>query len=272
MKADAGAGFESAAACGTSFRALVAADWCKMRRTWLLPLTVMGPLGVTLMGVILFAMRGEYMLVPFRAGSDSGWQVVIGQLGMIQVFAMGLGATLVASMIVDIEHRSDTWKSLFAMPVRRASAYAAKFAWAAALLAVSSVLMSCGYALLMLWQGLGPLPWADLGKAALLPWIGVLPLLAFQLLLSTAMKNQALPIALGVVTPMFGMGMSNLPAWLLWRLPTEAMTFVARGDVSGSQGASLSWLTPEVLPLVSTAWVVGLVIIGCVLLARREIR
>ena len=256
----------------TPVLAYLAADWRRMRRTWLLPLTLMGPLGVTLMGVILFLMAGEPRLKGFRAGDLTGWEVVTGELGMVQVLALGLGAALLASMIVDVEHRSDTWKQMLGLPVSRGMVYGVKFAWAAALLAVSSVLMAVGYVALMVWLHLGPLPWAALATIAVLPWVAILPVLAFQLLLSTSMRNQALPLAVGVLAPMFGMGMSAMPAWVPWRLISQAMTVAVGGVVAGGPGESLTWLTPGAIVGLSVAWVVVLVSAGAVLLARREIR
>lgn len=266
-----GAGVARTSAHGTSFGALVAADWRRIRHTWLLPLTVMGPVGVTLMGVILFLLKGEWLLSGFDPAIHSGFGILFEQLGMIQIFALGLGATLIASMIVDVEHRSDTWKTFFALPVRRWKAYLVKFAWAVALLAVASVLMGLGYAALMVWQDLGPIPWAEVARAVALPWIATLPLLAFQLLVSTSMKNQALPLALGIITPMFGMGMSGMPAWLPWRLPTQGLTLAAGGVTAGSPGDALAWLTAPVLCAVSAASVLVLVTLGAALLTRKEI-
>lgn len=255
-----------------SLVALVRAEGTRVRRTWILPLTVMGPAGVTLLGVILFLLRGEYLIRPVLAGESTGWQAVVNQMGMIQVFALGLGATLLASMIADVEHRSDTWKQMFALPVSRAGVYVVKFAWLATLLACSSLLMAGGYAALMTWQQLGPLPWADLFRAAWLPWLASLPLLALQLLLSTALANQAAPIAAGVLTTMFGMGLSGIPEWLPWRLMTAAMNEVAGVVVAGSAAEAATQLTTPGIALVSGLWVLGLVLVGAVVMTRREIR
>lgn len=248
------------------------ADWQRMRRTWLLPLTVLGPLGVTLLGVILFLLRGEYMLKAYHAGTQTGFQVATSELGMIQVFALGLGAALLASMIVDLEHRSDTWKAMFALPVSRARTYVVKFGWCATLLAVSSALMSVGYAGIMLWQHLGPLPTRELVRIAVLTWVSVLPLLGFQLLLSTAFSNQAFPLAVGILAPLFGMGMSKLPPWTPWRLMTEALVYSVGGVVPGSPGEQLSWFGSPQIVIFGIAEAVLLVAIGAFLLSRREIR
>lgn len=255
-----------------SVRELAVADWQRMRGTWMLPLTVLGPLGVTALGVFDFLLRHKYLLAPYLAGKATGFGVVMNALGMMQVLALGLGAALLASMIVDVEHRSDTWKQFLSLPVSRRTVYVVKFAWVACLLAVSSALMSLGYAALMTWQHLGPIPWRDLANAAALPWVAVLPLLALQLLLSSTMCNQALPLTLGIAAPMFGLGMSPMPVWLPWRLPSQALVSVIGGVISGGPGERLTWLGPQQIVAISVAWVIPLVVVGALLLARREIR
>lgn len=252
--------------------AYMAADWKRIKGTWILPLTFLGPLGVTVLGVILFLLKGDYLMRPYHAGTSSGWTVVTSQIGMVHVFSLGLGAALLASMIVDVEHRSDTWKQMFGLPVSRAAVYSVKFALAATLLTISSVLMSAGYAVLMVWQKLGPLPLDKLAIAAALPWLAALPLLAFQLLVSASCRNQALPLTLGVLAPMMGMGLSQLPAWLPWRLITEAMVSASGGAIAGGPGDAVKWLTPATIGAASVAWVVVLVSAGAIALARREIR
>jgi hypothetical protein len=252
--------------------ALVGADWQRMRRTWLIPLALLGPFGVTVLGVILFLMRHDAMLKPYLTGKMTGFQVATGELGMIHVLAVGLGAALLASMIVDLEHRSDAWKSMFAMPVPRARVYLAKFGWCALLLAVSSILMSVGYATLMLWQQLGPLPWRDLAVIGGMVWVAAMPLLAFQLLLSSAMKNQAFPITVGVLAPMFAMGISSIPVWTPWRLMTQALVYACGGPASGSLDAHMTWWGPGQIALVAGAETLLFVALGALLLARREIR
>ena len=260
------------AAVRTRAGALWRADRQRVRGTWLWPLTVLGPLGVTLLGVILFLMRHDYMVKPFLEGKTSGFAVATGELGMIHVFAIGLGAALLASMIVDLEHRSDTWKAMFSLPISRWRTYVVKFAWCAGLLAVSSALMSVGYGALMVWQHLGPLPWRELATIGGLVWVAAMPLLAFQLLLSAGFTNQALPLTVGILAPVFGMGMSRIPAWMPWRLMTQALVYSTGGVVSGGPGVALTWYTPAQIAAAAGIETVVLVALGALLLARREIR
>jgi len=251
-----------------AWRALVAADRCRIRGTWILPLTVMGPVGVTLLGVALFWLRGEWILSEFDPAVHSGLGITVGQLGLVHVFALCLGATLLASMVVDVEHRSDTWKSMFALPVRRWKAYLAKYAWTAALLAASSLLMGLGYAAIVVWQDIGPVPWGDVARLAALTWAGTMPLLAFQLLISTALKNQAVPLALGIVTPMFGMGMRSLPDWLPWRLPSVALE---SASVAGRLADAATPVPASAVALAALCGTALLLLAGAIVLERKDI-
>lgn len=187
--------------------------------------------------------------------------VIMNAMSIVQMFSLMLGATLLASMLADVEHRSDTWKQLFAMPVSRAGTFTAKYAWLALLLAVASVLMVAGYAAIWLWQGYGALPWADLVRAAALPYLATLPLAAMQLVLSTRAQNQAGPITAGILGPMFAIGGIPLPGWVPWTMPHHSMFAVFHKPLE----------YPQLWQAVAIE-VVVLVALGAVLLSRRDVR
>lgn len=262
-----------ASANGTSCGALLSADWHRIQHTWIVPLTVMGPLGVTLLGVILFLLRGDWILSGFERGHDSGFEVVLGQLGVIHLFALCLGAALLASMIVDVEHRSDTWKALFALPVKRWKVYVTKFSMVAGLLAVSSVLVGLGYAFIIAWQNIGPIEWRAIVQTVSLLWAGVLPLVAFQLLLSTAFKNQALPLTAGIIASVFaGNAPSSVPAWFMWRLPNEALIAAFR-TLTQTAGTGLAGhLSVAALVIASCISTLAISYAGARMLVWKEIK
>lgn len=248
------------AAARSTAGSLLAAEWRKMRRTWMLPLTFLGPLGVTLMAVIYYALNGDHVAAKLASGA-SPWMVLLNAMAMVQVFSLMLGTSLLASQIADVEHRSDTWKQLFAMPVPRGGTFVAKYTWLAALLAVASVLMVAGYAAVWLWRGYGGMPWRGMGLAVALPYLAVLPLAALQLVLSAHVRNQAVPLTVGILAPMFSMVNMPLPGWLPWRLPQESLASV--------YGRRLEF--PQLWWVVAVECVV-LVVLGAALMRRREIR
>lgn len=240
--------------------ALLAAEGRKIRRTWILPLTLLGPVGVTLMGVIYWLLQEERVAEALASGTPP-FAVLMNALALVQVFSLMLGTTLLASMLADVDHRSDTWKQLFAMPVSRAGTFASKFAWLAVLLAVSSALLCLGYAALWVWQGYGAIPWMKLARACALPFLAVLPFAGLQLVASTAIRNQAAPLTLGILAPMFVVGGAPVPGWFPWAMPHASMF-----EVFGKE-LEYAGLWPAV-----GLEVVLFVAIGAVMLARREIR
>ena len=247
-------------AAQAGFAKLLAAEWRKMRGTWGLPLVVLGPLGVTGMGVIFYALKHEQIANEVAKGVPP-FAILMNGMALVQIFSLMLGTTLLASQLADVEHRSDTWKQLFSMPVSRSATFAAKLLWLVALLAVASVLMVLGYGAIWIWQGYGGFPWADFGRAAALPYLAVLPLAAVQLLYSTQSRNQAGPLTLGILGTMFSMGAFPIPPWTPYAMPHHALFAVF--------GKPLAY--PQLWQAVGTeVLVIG--VIGAVLLARKEIR
>ncbi len=226
----------------TSPLSLLAAEWGKVRRTWVLPLTVLGPLGVTLMGIIYLLFEHDMVHKAVAEGA-APWQVLMSQMGYVQVFALMLGTALLASMLPDIDHRSATWKQVLALPVGRGSVYLAKWGLLVTLLAVASVLCSAGLAAIWVWQGFGPLPMKELALAAALPLLGVLPLTALQLGLSTWLKNQAVPLVVGITATMFGMAAARMSVAIPLALPIygELIAIGAESGIATFAAWSAGW-------------------------------
>jgi len=206
---------------------LLGSDLIKYRRTWVLPLTFLGPFGFVLMGIIMFAMSRDWMNTLIKR--QGPWLAVMDNLGMLEIAAIALGVALLASMVFDVEHRSSAWKQLFALPVSRSGVYLTKLVVVVGLIFLASVLASAGTAGLWLWMDLGALPWRKLGLLALVPWVAAFPLIAFQGLLSAHIRNQAIALTLGVAGTVVAL-MADMPAWLPWALPGDAMTWVVSGD------------------------------------------
>jgi hypothetical protein len=240
--------------------ALLTAEWRKMRRTWILPLTFLGPLGVTLMGVIFYYLRGEIVAKEVARGVPP-FMILMNGMALVHIFALMLGTTLLASQLADVEHRSDTWKQLFSMPVSRGGTFAAKLLWLVALLAVASVLMVAGYAAIWVWKGYGAIPWTDFARVATFPYLAVLPMAALQLLWSVRSANQAMPMTAGILGTMFSMGAFPIPPWTPYAMPHHALFTVF--------GKPLAY--PQLWQAVAVETVL-LGVAGAVLLSRTEIR
>lgn len=207
---------------------LVSSDLLKYRRTWVLPLTLLGPFGLVLMGIIYFAMSRT--MIAKEIARRGPWLPVMANMGILEVAAIALGIALLVSMVFDVDHRSGAWKQLFALPISRSGVYLVKLGVVVVLMGVASVLASAGIAGIWVWLGCGPLPWSKLALLAVVPWVASFPLIALQGLLSAHIRNQAIALTVGVAGTVLAMFAANLPAWTPWASTGQAMEWAVAGD------------------------------------------
>lgn len=163
----------------------LASDWIKMRRTWVVPLVILGPLGV----VGLTAIR-----------SATNWPLLIQNIGHLLMPSLVLGVALLAALIAGIEHDGHAWKQLFAAPVPRGRLYVSKLLWIECLLGISATLGAVGT--IMLGVALGfhaQVPWGSILIEFYYPYLAATGMLAVQLAVSMLLPNQAFAITLGVL-------------------------------------------------------------------------
>jgi len=217
----------------------------KHKHTWVVPLMLLGPFGVILMGVIDFGVRLEAFQKEFARGD--AWATVMGEMGMLDAAAIALGVGLLCSLVFDVDHRSIAWKQLFALPVSRAGVYLSKLGVVMGLLLVASVLAAAGLLGMWLWLGLGAIPWMRLAQFAFVPWLCMFPLVAFQGLLSAHIRNQAIALTFGVagvVAALFG---EAIPRWMPWAPPVDSMTWLSGGPGDIWQILGYAFVTSAVL-------------------------
>lgn len=196
---------------------ILAADFLKIRRKMIWGLAFLGPFGVVALQAINFGLRYDYMTKKYAANL---WEGMLDNIQYLSVPALLFGITLVTSMIAGIEHQMNAWKQLLALPVSRRSVFTAKFVLCLALLFVSCALLAGGSMLLGWALGFGTdFPYGAIAKIALLPLIAAMPVLALQLWLSITMRNQAIPLTVGIVGTVLTMFARVLPDWVIWKWP-----------------------------------------------------
>ncbi|MNC39360.1 ABC-2 family transporter protein [compost metagenome] len=131
------------------------------------------------------------------------------------------GAALLASLVAGSEHRTHAWKQLLALPVTRFAVFLAKFLACGGLLLLSSTLLAVGTFFLGGLLGFGWHPPAmELLAASFHPTLAGMAVVALQLWLSVMLRNQAIPLAVGVAGTLIGMFYYKLPDWMLWKWVT----------------------------------------------------
>ena len=160
------------------FRA-ISAEILKMRRTLVLRLAVFAPLMIVLLQFGIYTVRGDEV----REGHGNP---MLGYLQIIftlwTVVFLPFNASLVASLLADIEHRGQNWSFLLALPVDRRYLYAAKWAAGALLLLFSTLVLWISTVSTLLLVRLKQVDW----HGAALP-VGTLIKYAFLSLIATAL-------------------------------------------------------------------------------------
>ena len=177
---------------GALFHA-ISAETLKMRRTLVLRLAVFAPLMIVLLQFGIHTVRGD------EVGEAHG-NPILGYLQIIftlwTVVFLPFYASLVASLLADIEHRGQNWSYLLALPVDRHYLYAAKWAAGALLLLFSTlVLWISTFSTLLLvrlmrvdWHG-AALPIGTLTKYAFLSLVVTALLFSLQMWISLRFRS-----------------------------------------------------------------------------------
>lgn len=193
------------------------ADWLKIRGKGLWFLVFLAPAGLLAMQGLNFGLRLDYLKEQYRADL---WGGLLDNLSEFVPVALYLGAALLSSLMANVEHQTSVWKQLLALPVSRTAVFLSKLLLLLLLLACSCLLLSGGTALLGLLLGFGeqPVPYGKLLQLSFAAYAAVLPVVALQLWLSLANRNQTLPVGLGLTLSITSLFSLYMPKWvpLIW--------------------------------------------------------
>ncbi|MUT66104.1 ABC transporter permease [Paenibacillus sp. NEAU-GSW1] len=181
---------------------VLSSDLLKIRRKGLWLLAFIAPLGIAALQALNYGMRYDYMMDMY---ADDLWGGLLENIALFVPISAYLGITLLSSLLANIEHATGSWKQLLSLPVSRTAVFASKFTLCAMLLLISGALLAVTTAALgaALRFDMAELPYGELLRLSFFPLIASMPVLALMLWLCVTMKNQALPITLGVVLAIF---------------------------------------------------------------------
>ncbi|KEQ26338.1 ABC transporter permease [Paenibacillus tyrfis] len=199
------------------FRVL-AADFLKIRRKAIWFLIFLGPIGVIALQAANYGLRYDYLMEKYAANP---WGAFLGNIQFLLPVTILLGIAIIASMIASIEHQMNSWKQLLALPITRTAVFSAKFTLCVLMLLVSCILLGIGIVGLGLGLKLGTdIPLINIVKLSFYPVIAAFPALALQLWLSVTLRNQALPLTVGILGGVLSLYAVKMPDWFLWKLPS----------------------------------------------------
>jgi lantibiotic transport system permease protein len=218
-------------------RRALGAEVLKLRRTLAFRLMFIVPLLIVLLQTGVYTRSGEAMesvaspLVGFERGIVTLWTLVF----------LPFYATLVTALIAAFDHADHCWDQLFALPLRRAGIYAAKWLAATALVVSASAIMAVvTIAAAELLKIVHP-AWAAKPVSFVMPVDGAwrssaaaLFLIAIQFWASIRWRSFIGPIALGIAGIMSGIILIQAPLAVLSAYPWTAPAAAASPTRPGS--------------------------------------
>lgn len=238
---------------------IIKSDLYKSKRSMLGYLILLIP-GVTIIyEIINFLLRRQTLENLAVEMHTDLWHVLLDDKQLLLSLAIPLGLSIMASIVANIEHQSNSWKQLLAMPISRNKVYLSKCILLWISFMGSSILLFVGMLLFGALFDLGETPYIKVLSDSFLPILSSLPLLAIQLWLSLVIKNQAYPILIGTVSSVVGLFCSLNPTlkWLPWAYPILSTTL--RMDYDTNQIVYNSDLSL----VLSLSLGIGLLLIAC---------
>jgi len=201
----------------TGFGRVFSSDLLKLRRTFVWGLAVLGPVGVIALQAVNFMLRYDWLTKLY---AEDLWGGLIDNVKWLGVPALMIGLAIVASMMAGYEHQTNAWKQTLALPISRTAVYTGKIAALLVLLLISCTLLAIGTVLLGVLLGFGAdVPVGKILSSSYLPLLAAMPFVSLQVWLSVTMKNQAVPLTIGILGTVFNLYSSSLNEWFPWRWP-----------------------------------------------------
>jgi hypothetical protein len=191
------------------------AEVLKMKRTLALWLAFAAPLVVVVFILVGYLDRGEEWLgtglenvwVEFAHSVDIFWALL-----MLPLFI-----TLQTALLAGLEHQSEQWKHLYALPIPRWAVVVAKQAAAAALMGLSHLILICftllgGWLLWLLRPGLGfhvAIPWGRLLRPVATVYLASWLILAIHTWVALRWRSFVVASAAGIVPTVLGVIVVN---------------------------------------------------------------
>jgi hypothetical protein len=260
--------------------ALVRAFWAealKLRRTLAFWLAIIVPAAILLLYFILYSRPSGADLL---SGRDSWLWMAQNSLILWSMIMLPLFIALEAALLAGIEHRSESWKHLFALPVPRSSIYIAKLLIATLLMGVSMLslfgwIFLTGKGIRLTNPDIGfdkPFPLIPIGSLVLAVYFASWFMISIYIWITARWQSFVIPIAIGIVSVFLTLIISQTSIWWLfpWALPgnVENLLFTWFADQTNSPlSIEIAWRAIG----LSLAGYVVVGTIGCRDFIRRDV-
>lgn len=234
---------------------ILLSDWLKLKRTKLIFLSLLGPVGVIMAIAVLYFLYYDEFVKP---GADN-WAKLVENVHLLLIPTLLLQITLIVSVITNLEHQGRCWKQLCSLPISKFRIYLSKFLWSVVMLLLSGSLTFLGIIVLgYLFQLHANIPWGLVLGEGYNPIVASCSLIAIQLWVSAINSNQLISILVGVAGVLFTLAYKVVPHWIPWVYPYWA------GPVSSAN--------PLLFVECGAVFGVAALLIGGILFANKEMK
>lgn len=197
---------------------VIASDAIKLKRTFINPIAYLYPIIVLFGALIIVASQKSNLLEQ----NNDMWSSMIVIVHFLIMFVVPIKLTIIISNLINVEHQTNAWKMILALPIRKSSFYFSKLFYILKVCMISGLLLFVGFILIGKILGFeNSPPYLTLLQEAFYPYLGAFPIITFQLWLSIQFKNQAFPITIGIFGAicMFFLQMNTLTSYIFWAYP-----------------------------------------------------
>jgi len=254
-------------------------EFYKSRKTLAFWAAIILPILICGLIMVGFYSGSEKILKANYPGLALWGQYSGAALGVMGMLILPFYVMFMAFSVNNIEHKNDTWKTLFAQPLNKFSIYAAKYLYAVMLLLICLVLfllltLASGYLLQVL---VPKYTFNDYNPALLLTkfysklFLASLGILSVQFVLSLLWSDFLKPMGLGFVGTIAGIITANVGWKHAYLIPYSDPTLALR--VTRVKGAALEdfpIFTQEIW--VSLTYAAVLFVAGYFILSKKNIK
>ncbi|MGD8190671.1 ABC transporter permease [Brevibacillus ginsengisoli] len=141
-----------------------------------------------------------------RNPDNAGWETIIALLSTMNGLFLPILSAIIVSRICDMEHKGNTWKLLLSISVKPGQLYAAKYGCASVLMLCACIFQVVAIVAFGKMNAfLQPVPILLLVQFLVGTTVTNLVVIALQQWISTAVKNQAFALCLGMLGGFIGM-------------------------------------------------------------------
>jgi len=215
----------------------LSAEQLKLKRTLALWLAPLMPLVIIALQIAIILQRPEM----FRKNDPAGpWPQFVQQTVMLWLLLLfPLFTTLETALLSQLEHGTQQWKHLFALPIRRGAIYAAKQMAGLGLMALSMIALGiytglAGLGLRLLVPGIGfeaPVPWAQIVRSVSLTYVASWLIISIHTWVALRWRSFVVATAVGIVAMIVAVVViqSDYAMWYPWTLPAQIGNDLADG-------------------------------------------